>query len=403
MKHKLLFKDAEEVLTYIKDSLRRKEFVRLNEHNKKVMEELFVNIEFPSKKEFRRKWLSLGLRKMTLNEKLDFYGYNENEKSAFLEEYLKKKRETCRKSAKEGKIVSHFQVSYWIARGFSAEEAKKRVAEVQSKNSLKVKRDKEYYERRKEKNPSFLEYWTLKGFSEEEAEEKRVQYFRRLSKRCYEYWILKGFSEEEAKSKVIEHQSKNAKHYVLNTSAEERRKKNHFCREYWVERGFTDKEIDTILRENGLTFSLELCIEKFGEDEGRKIFKDRQIKWLSTLNEKSEEELKEINRRKYVSVDFNEPGILYLIDIGNGTCKIGISYKDSIFKRYPYEKVKNKQHCVWKIDKLSDAFDIELRLKRRFSEHIVKDDYGCFGWTECINTIGFTKLKEIIHEIYSSK
>lgn len=49
--------------------------------------------------------------------------------------------------------------------------------------------------------------------------------------------------------------------------------------EYWIKRGFTKEEAKKKVSERQTTFSLEICIEKYGEEEGRKRFADRQSKW----------------------------------------------------------------------------------------------------------------------------
>jgi len=50
--------------------------------------------------------------------------------------------------------------------------------------------------------------------------------------------------------------------------------------EYWIKRGHTEEESEKIISKNQVTFSLDICIEKFGEIEGKKRWMDRQEKWL---------------------------------------------------------------------------------------------------------------------------
>ena len=69
--------------------------------------------------------------------------------------------------------------------------------------------------------------------------------------------------------------------------------------EYWIEQ--TDGDIEhakELLHQRQHTFSLEKCIEKYGEEEGYKIWKERQEKWQNTLKSKPDEERIEINRKK---------------------------------------------------------------------------------------------------------
>lgn len=48
---------------------------------------------------------------------------------------------------------------------------------------------------------------------------------------------------------------------------------------YWIKRGFSEEEAKIKISERQKTFTLEKCIEKYGEDEGRKRWQERQDKW----------------------------------------------------------------------------------------------------------------------------
>ena len=68
--------------------------------------------------------------------------------------------------------------------------------------------------------------------------------------------------------------------------------------QYFIDKGLTKDEAKIALKERQTTFSLKKCIMKYGEIEGTKRWKERQIKWQNTLNSKSEEEIKRINMSK---------------------------------------------------------------------------------------------------------
>ena len=53
--------------------------------------------------------------------------------------------------------------------------------------------------------------------------------------------------------------------------------------EYYLSKGMSEDEAKHALRKRQTTFSLEKCIEKYGEVEGIKRFKERQEKWLSNF------------------------------------------------------------------------------------------------------------------------
>ncbi len=71
------------------------------------------------------------------------------------------------------------------------------------------------------------------------------------------------------------------------------------CRlDYYLHRGMTPADAKKALSDHQTTFSLEKCIRKYGEVEGRARHQARQLKWQKTLNSKSPEEIARINRSK---------------------------------------------------------------------------------------------------------
>lgn len=67
---------------------------------------------------------------------------------------------------------------------------------------------------------------------------------------------------------------------------------------YWLKQGYSEDEAKKLVSERQATFSLEKCIARHGEVEGKRIFDERQIKWQNTLDSKSQEEKDEINKKK---------------------------------------------------------------------------------------------------------
>lgn len=66
----------------------------------------------------------------------------------------------------------------------------------------------------------------------------------------------------------------------------------------WIDKGFTEEEAKMKVKERQTTFSLEICIEKYGEEEGKKRWAERQAKWLDSLDSLSDEEKIRINKSK---------------------------------------------------------------------------------------------------------
>lgn len=56
---------------------------------------------------------------------------------------------------------------------------------------------------------------------------------------------------------------------------------------YWMKQGYSETEAKEKVTERQKTFSLAICIEKFGEEEGLKVFNARQKKWLSNYNKQN--------------------------------------------------------------------------------------------------------------------
>lgn len=121
-----------------------------------------------------------------------------------------------------------------------------------------------------------------------------------ITPRMTEHWTKKGFTEEEAKSKI--RASATMGGYNAHRS---RVKSNPNYKEtcvkninYWTNKGFTEEEAIKIISKSQKTFSLEKCIEKYGSKKGKEVWQTRQDKWQKTLNDKSNEEKREINRRR---------------------------------------------------------------------------------------------------------
>lgn len=90
-------------------------------------------------------------------------------------------------------------------------------------------------------------------------------------------------------------------------------------RDYWIKKGFSKSEAEKKVSESQTTFSKEICIEKYGEEEGLKLWSDRQERWQKTLKSKPEEEIIKINMKKL----FN----------GNGYSNISNEMFDKIYEQ----------------------------------------------------------------------
>jgi len=138
-----------------------------------------------------------------------------------------------------------------------------------------------------------INYWIAKGFTEEEAKYQIA--IRRPNNILY--YINKGFTEEEAIDKVSERQAKGGIKRK-NMTDYEKRTLSPRCIEFWLAKGLTTNEAKEFLSQHQKNFSKDICIAKYGKEKGLEIWQDRQDRWQKTLKNKSPEEIKDINIRK---------------------------------------------------------------------------------------------------------
>ena len=165
------------------------------------------------------------------------------------------------KRNKELKLRNRLCEEYWINKGYSKEEATKEISKQQKKSSKCVKT---YHGKSKK-------MLIDKGYSEEEI--KRIC----LTPTNTKFWMNKGYSENEAKDTISKNQIESAK----KVDFEKRLLPSNI--EYWIEKGFNYEQSKKLVSEKQTTFSLDICIQKYGEKEGKKKFTERQNKWLNSL------------------------------------------------------------------------------------------------------------------------
>ena len=155
---------------------------------------------------------------------------------------------------------NHLCIEYWIKQGYSENEAVEKIKKIQSHNSSKVKN--RYKQTRENIIASGIDPDT---------------FYREKSVLCQEFWLKRGYSEEEASYHITQIQKQNSK-----------KVQNHISNKtvaYWTEKGLTEDEAKNKISQLQSTFSLKLCIEKYGEAEGGKIWRERQEKWQKSLHE----------------------------------------------------------------------------------------------------------------------
>jgi hypothetical protein len=110
---------------------------------------------------------------------------------------------------------------------------------------------------------------------------------------CNVRWYNTNEDRAKNSGKAI---SKSLKHGKLPTQ-----------KEYWIKKGFSEEESINKVTERQTTFTLEKCKEKHGKINGRKIWQERQDKWQTSLKNKSDEEIDDMNRRKVQTKGISKP------------------------------------------------------------------------------------------------
>jgi hypothetical protein len=188
------------------------------------------------------------------------------------------------KSIIGNKRLTCLSVEFYTIRGFSKEYAKEIISKIQSNNvkklNIKRKENPGMYE---SNSPMKIDFWINKGLTVNEAEFK-IKSFRKVHK---EYWISRGYSIEESIDKIREFQSDMSKKFSdkLKSNPENYQNIRPNQKQYWIDKGFSEEESIKKVKEYQSTFSLNICVEKYGEIEGLLIFNKRQDVWKKSLND----------------------------------------------------------------------------------------------------------------------
>lgn len=126
-----------------------------------------------------------------------------------------------------------------------------------------------------------------------------------MSSKRPEHWIKKGYSEEEAE-RLAKDQLKYMQHRAVTLrkeNPEAYKDKFNTNIEYWLKKGFSQKEAEQKLKERQAVGSLENFKKRYGEEKGKEKWRARQVNWQHTLDNKSTEEKKRINKLKGITLE----------------------------------------------------------------------------------------------------
>lgn len=97
-----------------------------------------------------------------------------------------------------------------------------------------------------------------------------------------DFWIDRGYSIEDSEKIVSKHQSDRTKKGWNSGKFKDRLLPSNI--EYWTTRGYSHEAAVSKVSESQTTFTLEKCIEKYGKEEGVKVYNERQVKWQSNMD-----------------------------------------------------------------------------------------------------------------------
>lgn len=217
-------------------------------------------------------------------------------------------------------------------------------------------------------------------------------------------WELKKSKVKGAKNPGYKHGGKlspwsKKSHFYSEESKQKALNRSYNTKlSYWIDKTNGDELLAKhMLIERQKTFSLNKCIEKYGESKGTDIWRKRQIKWQRTLNNKTAEEIDSINARKssgIAHIPDNVPVKLYYIRFYNDDIefwKIGITYKE-INKRFNLETLYARTGLKYEIIRVKEhenrhnAYKYEQLHLNEFSDYRITIDYNGFKTTEAFNT-----------------
>ena len=161
-------------------------------------------------------------------------------------------------------------IEYWTSRGYTEDEAKTNISDMQKYNSSFVK------------SRHILSYDSFDNKDEAEI------FFKKRSQYCIEYWLKNGYDYDTGKKEIAKLQSISSKKFWDNFYKNPEKYKYLFNTtiEYWISKGYSYEDAKKLQSKRQCTFSKKLCIQKYGKEKGLSIFNARQELWQKTLQSK---------------------------------------------------------------------------------------------------------------------
>jgi hypothetical protein len=160
-----------------------------------------------------------------------------------------------------------------------------------------------------------------------------------------EHWIKKGFSEEESEkmaSENIKLATKNCNVFIKKVKENPEKYKDVMTTQigFYLKQGYDEIESKKLLSNRQKTFSLETCVDKYGIEEGKSVWKKRQEKWKKSIEGKITKEMNDACSLKYFLKKYK------------GNIEIATSeFEKSFLKRYNSSKIGKASKSSMKLFK----------------------------------------------------
>lgn len=108
---------------------------------------------------------------------------------------------------------------------------------------------------------------------------------------------------------------------------------------YWINKGYSEDEAKKELSKRQTTFSLEKCIEKYGEEKGKEIWLNRQEKWINSFKNSRKNGFSKISQKLFWDIFNNilKKEDIYFAELGEN------KEKDDSGKNNEYKLRLDKQ------------------------------------------------------------
>jgi len=205
-------------------------------------------------------------------------------------------------------------------------------------------------------SPYSKQYWLERGLDENKFEE----HIKTLRPVNVEYWIKNGYSEEEAVLQIEGQKMVSLRGCIARfgekegvkiweereSKRSEAGKRGSANLQYWINKGYSEEEAKKLRSERQSTFTLEKCILKYGEEEGKKRFTDRQIKWGESLSSGGNLKIgysKISQELFYKLLEFYNVNKRDKIYFGSHNKEFGLEKKEGGVWLYDFTDTKNKK------------------------------------------------------------